>query len=217
MQPHVLLTFLLLATSTLYPQPRRNEARGAPGRFDYYVLSLSWSPQHCSTPEGQRDRIQCAGSRTFGFIAHGLWPQFERGWPQYCSQDRGPDQATIQQTLDIMPSPGLMRHEWSKHGTCSGLTTPQYFARVREAYNAVKIPPEYRSPLKNVVVSPRKLKERFLEVNRVGDASNVAVLCSGRFLQEVRVCLDKDLRPRACGADVRDQCRVQEMIMQPVR
>jgi ribonuclease T2 len=97
------------------------------------------------------------------------------------------------------------------------LNAPQYFAAVRQAFASVKIPPEYQAPLKNVVVSPRKLKERFLEVNRVGDASNVAVLCSGRFLQEVRVCLDKNLRPRACGSDVRDSCRVAEMIMQPVR
>ncbi|MEZ5351711.1 MAG: ribonuclease T2 [Bryobacteraceae bacterium] len=211
------LLSLLLITTAVCAQPRRSDSRGVPGRFDYYVLSLSWSPQHCSTPNGQRDRIQCAGTRQFGFVAHGLWPQFERGWPQFCSDDRGPDSATIDQTIDVMPSPGLMRHEWSKHGTCSGMNAAQYFARVRQAYQQVKIPPEYQAPLKNVVVSPRRLKERFLEVNRVGDVSNVAVVCSGRFLQEVRVCLDKNLRARACGADVRDTCRVSEMIMQPVR
>ncbi|MEZ5403324.1 MAG: ribonuclease T2 [Bryobacteraceae bacterium] len=206
-----------LISTSLCAQSRRDNARGVPGRFDYYVLSLSWSPQHCSTPAGDRDRYQCAGSRQFGFVAHGLWPQFERGWPQFCTQDRGPDQATIDQMLPIMPSAGLIRHEWSKHGSCSGLGVSQYFAKVRQAYQSVKIPPEYQAPLKNVMVAPRKLKERFLEVNRVGDASNLAVLCSGRFLQEVRVCLDKNLKPRACGTDVRDSCRVPQMIMQPVR
>lgn len=198
-------------------QRPRNEPRGKPGVFDYYVLSLSWSPQYCAGPAGSRDRVQCAGGKQFGFVAHGLWPQYERGWPQFCSTQPGPDRAAIDQTISIMPSAALMRHEWDKHGTCSGLTATQYFDKIRQAYAKVKIPDEYRAPLKSVMVAPTKLKQRFLDANRVADASAVAVVCSGRFLQEVRVCLDKNLNPRACGRGVDDDCRDREIIMQPVR
>jgi ribonuclease T2 len=191
--------------------------RGRPGEFDYYVLSLSWSPQYCSSPASSSDKFQCAGNRQFGFVVHGLWPQYERGYPEFCSQDRGPDQALVDQMIGIMPSARLIRHEWSKHGTCSGLAAGRYFALVRDAHKSVRVPPEFQAPVRNVMVAPKQLKQRFLDVNKVADASTVAVLCSGRFLREVRVCLDKNLRPRACGKDVRDGCRVTEMIVQPVR
>jgi ribonuclease I len=46
------------------------------GRFDFFVLSLSWSPQFCSTPAGRKSSMQCGGSRAYGFVLHGLWPQY---------------------------------------------------------------------------------------------------------------------------------------------
>lgn len=200
-----------------FAQPRRNQSRGEPGQFDYYVLSLSWSPQYCSTPAGERDNLQCASGRRFGFVAHGLWPQFERGWPQFCSVDSQPSQAEVKSMLDIMPSPRLVRHEWSKHGTCSGLDATRYLALVRKAYQAIKTPPEFAGPQQQVQVRPVQLKKRFVEVNSLAGDSSLAVLCTGRFLAEVRVCFDKNLKSRACGAGVRDQCRAPETILQPVR
>jgi len=211
---------LLLAVVTVpaaQAQRARDEPRGKPGVFDYYVLSLSWSPQYCAGPAGSRDRIQCAGGKQFGFVVHGLWPQYERGWPQYCSSEPGPDQSVIDKTIPIMPSAALIRHEWKKHGTCSGAAASQYFEKIRQAYAKVKIPEEYRAPLKNVMVAPGKLKQRFLEANRIADAAAVAVVCSGRFLQEVRVCLDRNLNVRGCGRGVNDTCRDREIILQPVR
>ncbi|MBM3740489.1 MAG: ribonuclease T [Acidobacteria bacterium] len=196
----------------------RQHAQEAPGKFDYYVLALSWSPQHCSGPGGQRDRFQCAGERQFGFIVHGLWPQFERGYPENCSHDPGPDKTAIDATLPIMPSPGLMRHEWSKHGTCTGLTSSQYFAQIRNTFAAIRIPEEYRTPLKRITTAPKDIESKFVSANPGMTAQSVAVVCSnnGRFLQEVRLCLDKQMKPRPCSADVRD-CRSPEIIMQPVR
>src|SRR5690349_10144580 len=45
-------------------------------KADYYLLSLSWSPQFCKTPAGQSsaNRFQC-NENTFGFVVHGFWPQ----------------------------------------------------------------------------------------------------------------------------------------------
>jgi ribonuclease T2 len=51
---------------------RQNE----PGQFDYYVLSLSWSPSFCeaSGERGAPPQQQC-GARAYSFVVHGLWPQ----------------------------------------------------------------------------------------------------------------------------------------------
>ncbi len=216
--PAILFPLLFaLAPACAQQQPRRASPRNAPGQFDYYVLSLSWSPEHCAGPAGARDRFQCAGERKYGFIVHGLWPQFEKGWPESCTTDPPPDRATVDQTLPIMPSPGLIRHEWSKHGTCSGLSSRDYFARIRSTFSALKIPPDYQQPLKQLTVKPIDIKRKFVAANPGHTEQSVRVQCSGgRFLSEVRVCLDKDMKPRPCARDVGD-CRSQSIIMQPVR
>ena len=89
---------------------------GRPGLFDFYLLSLSWSPTYC---EGQRDRanrLQCDSARPKAFIVHGLWPQYDRGYPEYCRTDL-PDfvpRSLTDTVLDIMPSPGLVGGQWRK-------------------------------------------------------------------------------------------------------
>ncbi len=185
--------------------------------FDYYVLALSWSPQHCSTPAGRRDSVQCGGTRRYSFIVHGLWPQYERGWPQDCGGTAALTGKLIQETLDIMPSPRLIRHEWAKHGTCSGLAPATYFALARKAFNQFRAPADYGKPDRQIYVSPARYKSAWMEANPGLNSSEFAITCSGRFLQEVRICLDRNLNPRSCGADVRDRCRVPEMIVQPLR
>ncbi len=215
---------LLLSIPFLLPAdpPYRSRA-GQPGQFDYYVLSLSWSPQFCAGPQGQKGNndIQCAPGKQFAFVAHGLWPQFlPRDWPESCSTAPGPNRQLVDRMLDIMPAPGLIRHEWEKHGTCDGGTPAQYFDKVRAAYNAVKIPSIYRRPLKSIMVRPADLKRDFLQANPGAQENSIAVLCGGnggRFLSEVRVCLSKDLHTRACSQDVTDSCRVNQVIMPPVR
>ncbi|MGZ5018083.1 MAG: ribonuclease T2 family protein, partial [Methylobacter sp.] len=41
-------------------------ADGQPGKFDYYLLTLSWSPEHCA--EVKNDKIQCNGTERYGFV-----------------------------------------------------------------------------------------------------------------------------------------------------
>ncbi|HVG46695.1 MAG TPA: ribonuclease T, partial [Rubellimicrobium sp.] len=94
-----------------------------PGDFDYYILSLSWSPNWCALEGAARGAPECQAGEGLGWILHGLWPQYETGgWPSRC-EARVPD-ATRRQTAamaDIMGSDGLAWHEWQVHGTCSGL------------------------------------------------------------------------------------------------
>jgi len=199
---------------------KRNRPRGESGRFDFYVLALSWSPGYCATPAGARDTLQCAPQRQFGFVLHGLWPQYEKGgWPQNCTTGKL-DARLIDPMLDIMPSRKLVRHEWEKHGTCSGLDAQAYLEESREAFEQVKIPAVYQAPLQQITVDPEKLQLNFATANPSFPRESFNVVCTnnGRFLQEVRVCLNQDLTPRACNAEVaRAACRSNSVILRPVR
>jgi ribonuclease T2 len=126
------------------------------------------------------------------------------------------DRTVINSVIDIMPTPTLVRHEWAKHGTCSGMDAPTYFAQVRSAYAAVKIPPNYNSPTSALRVPVSQIRHDFKHANPGIDGSDLAVLCAGKFLQEVRICFDKSLHPRKCGHDVHDACR-NPVTVRPVR
>lgn len=185
------------------------------GRFDFYVMSLSWSPQHCA--QKPSDKLQCSGPRTFGFVLHGLWPQFEKGYPQSCRTTQKLDAATAKSMLDIMPSDQLILHEWQKHGVCDGTAAKDYFAKARKAFNGFQTPPRFQQPQQQVMVKPADFRKQVLEENPSLKTDHLAILCSGRYLQEVRVCLKKDLSGRACSSQVRNRCNVPEMIVRPVR
>ena len=87
--------------------------------------------------------VQCEG-RPFSFVVHGLWPQYERGFPEYCQRPSPRlDRNIMTSMLDLMPAPGLIFNEWDKHGTCSGLGARAYFESIRKARAAVKIPQEF--------------------------------------------------------------------------
>src|SRR5690606_30212477 len=110
------VAFLLAALLAVIWTP---DLRAQPGGdFDFYVLSLSWSPSYCEAEGRSADRSQCGTGRDFAFVVHGLWPQFERGFPEFCSTRGGePDRASVDAMLDIVPSPSLVRYQWRKHGT----------------------------------------------------------------------------------------------------
>jgi len=209
---------------------RRRGPRGAPasqnggapeaGRFDFYVMSLSWSPGFCATAAGRNDALQCGPERHFAFVLHGLWPQYEKGgWPQDCSTETAGGNL-IHGMLGIMPSPELVAHEWEKHGTCSGLSPKDYFEEATEAFRSVKIPPQYMAPRQQIAVSPDRLRRDFAAANPKIPEQGLVVLCSrnGRYLQEVRTCLTLDLEARPCNAEVlRDACESGQIVMRPLR
>ena len=192
-------------------------SQSPPGVFDYYVLSLSWSPEHCASPAGHNDNVQCAPGRHFGFVVHGLWPQFERGFPDNCGTGPGLSQQQVDAMLDMMPSPKLIRHEWEKHGVCSGLASARYFETIRAARKAFSVPAEFQQPAEYITIEPAKLKQKLLASNPALRGDGMALECGGRYLDEVRVCLGKDLKPRPCGSDVRDRCAIEKVVLRPVR
>jgi len=197
---------------------KRNAPRGTAGEFDFYLLSMSWSPQYCSSPAGERDSAQCGAGRRYEFILHGLWPQYDRGWPQFCPTSQSLSNALVEKMMDVMPSRRLVRHEWEKHGVCTGLSAPEYFAKARAAFSSVRVPAGFQSPRSARTVAPLQIRNEIVAANPGLGKEAVSVTCAGRFLNEVRVCLGKDMKGRACSADVtRQACRLPEIIVQPVR
>src|SRR5947209_4807231 len=134
----------LLALSAV-AAPAQDARQNQPGEFDFYVLSLSWSPSFCeaAADRGGKQQAQC-GERPYSFVVHGFWPQYEKGFPEYC-QVPSPrlDRNLVSSMLDLMPAPRLIFHEWDRHGTCSGLSARAYFESARKARAQVKIPNEY--------------------------------------------------------------------------
>ena len=72
------------ASAVCSQEARQNEA----GSSTFYVLSLSWSPSFVrprppSGAAGAAPTMQC-GARPYSFVVHGLWPQYDKGFPEYC-------------------------------------------------------------------------------------------------------------------------------------
>src|SRR5579883_1826570 len=197
--------------------PRQNQ----PGQFDFYVLALSWSPSFCAAAAdrrgGQSAAMQC-GARPYAFVVHGLWPQYERGFPEYCEVPAPRlDYAIVSSMLDLMPAPRLIFNEWDKHGTCSGLSPQAYFDTVRKARAAVNIPPEYNDLKESLSVTPDAVEDAFIKANPGLTRNGIAVECSRNRMSEVRLCLSKDLRFRDCPEVAKRSCRRDQLIMPPVR
>ena len=199
--------------------------RNVAGDFDYFALVLSWSPTHCASLERNDYDPQChrRDGRRYNFVLHGLWPQYERGYPEYCQIKRRPfvPQPVIDSMQDIMPSPKLTIHEYKKHGTCSGLDPAGYYDVSRRLFKAIRIPVRYVNPFEAQFVSPEDLIDEIVAENPHLKPDNMVVVCGGpgNRLREVRVCFAKDEKPRACGENEsqRRLCKAARMFVPPVR
>ena len=193
-----------------------------PGNFDYFVLSLSWSPTYCDGPDGRGDTQQCSPGKRFAFVVHGLWPQYREGWPESCTtRETWVPNELIDGMLDIMPSKKLIIHEWKKHGSCSGLPIRDYFRGTRLLFEKIRIPARYLSPQAPVLTTPDQLVTDFVKTNRDITADMLSVQCGNARdrarLSELRVCLDKRGNFMRCGPNEQRQCRAKTLVMPPVR
>jgi len=214
----LLLAVLLMLASTLPATARSNRS----GDFDYLVLALSWSPTYCASPAGANDNSQCAPGRRFAFVVHGLWPQYNKGWPQDCPTDEGwVEENTIRSMMDIMPSKKLIIHEWKKHGTCAGVSQLSYFNAIRAIFSKVRIPARYLSPTADVLTTPDQLVTDFVKTNKDLTSDMISVQCGNSRdrarLSELRICLDKSGTFAACGANENRSCRATTLVMPQVR
>jgi ribonuclease T2 len=206
---------LALSAGAVWAQDAR---QNQPGEFDFYVLALSWSPSFCDAA-GDRGKQQAeCGERPYAFVVHGLWPQYEKGFPEYC-QVPAPrlDRNIVSSMLDLMPAPQLIFREWDRHGTCSGLAARVYFDTVRKARAVVKIPPEFLEVKSELTVTPDDVEEAFAKANPGLNRSAIAVGCDNKRLREIRICLTRELGFRDCEEVDRRACRRDKLVMPPVR
>jgi len=224
-----IVAFGALASSVVVAHAQRAQGGGrehVAGRFDFYQLVLSWSPTHCADNSRGKGDTQCGRrrARPYAFVVHGLWPQYERGWPQFCRTRGKPfvPNGVINQMMDIMPSRGLIIHQYKKHGSCSGLDAPTYFKATRIAYNNVKIPREFHSPQKQLTMRPAELVNKFRAVNPTLTNDAIQVVCkrgNANRLKEVKFCMTRKGAFRACtkGRGTRHRCRDKAIYIPPAR
>ena len=110
------------------------------------LLALSWHNAFCETHRSRRECGRQWGSRNSDnrFVLHGLWPQPRDSLycnvPQKLKQydktgqwNRLPkldlSDETRKKLLKVMPGSrsNLHRHEWIKHGSCSGMEPDSYY------------------------------------------------------------------------------------------
>jgi len=180
----------LIVTMAAAISPAHAQQPGQPGQFDFYLLTLSWSPEFC---HGHPGAPECSQHR--GFMVHGLWPQFNNGaWPADC-QTTQPAPTDTSPVANIMPQ-DILPHEWEKHGTCSGLSGNDYFALIRKVFDSIQIPSQFAAPTRSFTIRPAALKDAFEKSNPGLADQDVAIqLNSGRYLNAVEFCLNKGSNP----------------------
>ena len=199
-----LFAMLCLLASPLAAQDRA-------GEFDYYVMSLSWSANWCTLEGDARNSPQCDAEADFGWILHGLWPQYERGYPANCATNRRPPSRSDTAAMaDIMGTSGLAWHQWRKHGVCSGLSSDDYYALSREAYGRITRPEVFRRLTTDVTLPASLIEDAFLRDNPTLEADQITITCKSGFIQEARICLTRDLEFRTCGDDVIRDCTMTD-------
>jgi len=209
----IFLTLLLSITALT----ARAEGERA-GEFDYYVMALSWSANWCAIEGDARNSPQCDTSEDHGWILHGLWPQFHRGYPSFChTAKRAPSRGMTADMEDIMGTSGLAWHQWKKHGTCTDLSASDYYALSRRAYATVKRPAVFRKLDRTVKLPASVVEDAFLKDNPTLSPDNITITCRQGHIQEARICLSRDLTPVPCGRDVIKDCTLKDAIFTPLR
>lgn len=211
----------LIAGLAVTANPAASGSRDRAGDFDYYALVLSWSPTYCEGAGSDRAEPQCDGKRPYAFVLHGLWPQYESGYPESCEIGRKPwvPKSVIRAMLDIMPSERLVIHEFKKHGTCSGLQAEDYFGLSRRLFGQITVPARYAAAKSELHLTPKEITDDFLAANPQLTAAMISVDCAkkGR-LRELHVCFSKEGLPRACGKnEERGSCRASTVTLPPIR
>jgi len=209
------------ARPSLTPASATAQPGGKKAGFDFYVLNLSWSPDYCAS-SGSDDPQQCSLGKKLGFVLHGLWPQYNQGWPEYCAYLKLSPNVKAE-FPNLYPSASLYDHEWDKHGTCSGLTPEGYLSLSKRLRDSVAIPAAYKAPDQPVRVTTVQLKKDFVAANPALTEASLAVYCSGsgRFLSELYVCFSSEGKPQACSQEIHGKaaksCGGPDLLVRNVR
>ena len=205
-----LLTALGIATLAGRP--------AAAQEFDYFVLALSWAPSWCDLEGDERGALQCDPSQDAGFTLHGLWPQYEISYPEFCqTTQRDPSRRMTANQADLFGSSGAAWYQWKKHGRCAGLPATEFYDAARDAFERVQKPAILRRTGKELDLPPKVIEEAFLEENEQLSADGITITCRSGMIMEARICLTKELEFRRCGTDIRRDCSARSARFPPIR
>ena len=208
-----LVSSALLCLFLLPPSVFAKKHKKPKAKFDYYLLSLSWAPNFCAShPNDHSSECQLGGHTAF--VLHGLWPQANNGQPPMSCTPASPvAKSIVDHVLNFMHTPRLIQHEWAKHGTCSGLSAQDYFAKVEHAFKSVKVPNQYPNLNHQQSFGISDIEESFADLNQA-PKNAFRLSCHGGDLVGLEVCLSKDLEYHACTASVRE-CPANQVAMRP--
>lgn len=184
------------------------------GDFDYYILALSWNSGWCAIEGTAKDAPQCVDAPKSGFALHGLWPQNKQGWPEYCQSGRAnPPRSVTRDLASLYGSSGAAWHQWDKHGSCTGLSYQDYYARSADLlaeYATPEIFLQIDEPLK---IAPSVIEDAMHERYPELDGDEISVVCKNGIFQELRICLDKNFEPTTCLGDAARDCEYSPEVL----
>jgi len=210
------LVAVILSCLTMAGAVKRSQGESsAPGIFDYYLLALSWAPNYCAGHPGDHSK-ECQAGANANFVLHGLWPQSNIASPPVrCAPAHPVSSKIVRHMLEYFPTRSLIQHEWQQHGVCSGLSAADYFKKVEQAFNAVKVPEEFQRLDPGKAFNIADIERSFAQANNAQPEA-FRISCHSGRLVSVEACLSKDLDLQACTASVRE-CPAQQVLMRPVK
>jgi ribonuclease T2 len=204
----------VIAATAIYVLLQRNKPeRTTSAESSSSVLALTWGPSLCkseATTSGCRNGHVGKMGRTF--VLHGLWPQ--PATEQYCDipkKDAGRKSVALPDDIrkrlqDRMSDVNVMApHEWYAHGSCSGVTPPEYFdisTTLADQANAVLNPLFVKSVGQRV--TSRSVRQAFDVRFGSGAGQRVSLTCrgssDGAVVYEVRLSLPAVTDLRGSGS-----------------
>jgi ribonuclease T2 len=90
---------------------------------------------------------------------------------------------------DIMWSGGLAWYQWNKHGRCTGLSAPAYFALSREAFSHVAKPDVFAKLDSPITMPAHVVEAAFFKGNPNLEPDMITVTCRAGRIAEPQICL----------------------------
>lgn len=211
----LILALLFISSFAGARKHQRKSTENSSATFDYYLLSLSWAPTYCAEHRNDNS-TECRPGERKAFVLHGLWPQSQSGPPpENCGSARRVSQQIVRRMLAYFPSAGLIQHEWMTHGTCTGLSADDYFAKAEQAFQAVQAPDTYKNLHQQSTVNRHDIEAEFATTNHAPESA-FRVSCHNGELIGVEACMSRSLQFQACSESLRD-CPANQVTVLPPR
>lgn len=184
-----------------------------PGQHDSYVLAVTWQPGFCEHFKYNGKKPECDNMADGRLVVsnltlHGLWPNRKQCGTKYADCGNAPlslSKETVSYIAPWMPNfyyqTTFGSYEWKKHGTCqSTMDDDTYFRRAVDAVRTVNDSTVGQYVRANIGgrISKAEFLKRFAEATGIASPQDhVGLLCSGEYLQEIRIRLPLDFKEGA--------------------